>query len=176
MVQYRSTRRSLCSIASRWHVAVVGSGPAGFYATDQLLKKDPDVRVDMYERLPVPFGRVRYGVAPDHQDVKNVTERFTQIASSSRVSFPGNVHVGDGGAEGTASVSLPRLLEHYDAVVLANGSASNRLLGLEGEELPGVHSAREFVEWHNGHPEAVNRQFDLSRCQTQDSNVRSSPQ
>lgn len=161
-----AVRRVAMQASSRWRVAVVGSGPAGFYATDHLLKKDPDVHVDIFERLPVPFGLVRYGVAPDHQDVKNVTDRFTQIASNPRVNFIGNVHVGESGAQGAASVSLPKLMEHYDAVLLSYGSASNRQLGLAGEQLPGVHSAREFVEWYNGHPEAVDRRFNLSQCET----------
>ena len=159
-------RRGLATATSPWRVAVVGSGPAGFYATDHLLKKDADVQVDLFDRLPVPFGLVRYGVAPDHQEVKNVTERFTQIAISPRVRFLGNVHVGGGAPAGAADVSLPQLQEHYDAVLLAYGSASNRSLGVDGEQLPGVHSAREFVEWYNGHPEAVDRRFDLQSTET----------
>jgi len=91
----RGPFRRLCTSARRpWTVAIVGSGPAGFYAADFLLKKDADVRVSMFERLPTPFGLVRYGVAPDHQEVKNVTERFGQIATDPRFTFFGNVSVG----------------------------------------------------------------------------------
>ena len=88
-----------------WHVAIVGSGPSAFYAADFLLKGDPDVHVDIYERLPVPFGLVRYGVAPDHQEVKNVTLRFDEIASSQRCSLLANVKVADAAAQGDVSAA-----------------------------------------------------------------------
>ena len=165
-------RRAAYSTASQqpWHVAIVGSGPAAFYAADQLLKNDPEVRVDFYEQLPVPFGLVRFGVAPDHQDVKTVTERFEQIEreSKGRVSYAGNVHVGAPGAgrPGQASLELGTLREHYSAVLLAYGAADDRTLGVPGEELAGVHAARQFVEWYNGHPQAAGESFDLSRCET----------
>lgn len=156
-----------------WHVAVVGSGPAGFYTADQLLKGDPDVHVDIYERLPVPFGLVRYGVAPDHQDVKNVTERFCQIAGHERCSLLANVRVGADDPEGAAhaasrpaTIGLDSLSSHYHAVVLAYGADADRPLGLPGEELGGVYSAREFVEWYNGHPSAAGRSFGLGACET----------
>ena len=168
--------RQFGSAAERpWHVAIVGSGPAGFYAADQLLKGDPDVRVDIYEALPVPFGLVRYGVAPDHQDVKNVTDRFGQIASNPRCSLLANVRVGPAAAEddpaigaaGAAStVELSALREHYHAVLLAYGADADRELGGPGEQLGGVHSARHFVEWYNGHPSGVGRSFGLERCET----------
>ena len=107
-------RRLCSSLASRtWHVAVVGSGPAAFYAADHLLKNDPDVHVHLFEQLPVPFGLVRFGVAPDHQDVKNVTERFEQIEreSNGRCTFSGNVHVGapDAARPEQASLRLEEL-------------------------------------------------------------------
>ena len=110
----RRMLRRFSSVPSRtWHVAVVGSGPAAFYATDHLLKNDPDVQVDLYEQLPVPFGLVRFGVAPDHQDVKNVTERFEQIEreSGGRCTFTGNVHVGapDAARPEQASLRLEEL-------------------------------------------------------------------
>jgi hypothetical protein len=106
--------RRFSSVPSRtWHVAVVGSGPAAFYATDHLLKNNPDVHVDLFEQLPIPFGLVRFGVAPDHQDVKNVTERFEQIEreSGGRFSFSGNVHVGapDAARPEQASLCLEEL-------------------------------------------------------------------
>ena len=157
------------SAAARWYVAIVGSGPAAFYTADQLLKNDPDVRVDLYERLPVPFGLVRYGVAPDHQDVKNVTDRFGKIASDPRCTLLGNVHVGGGGPRSagiSAVLPLDALRARYSAVVLACGADADRTLGVPGEELAGVHSAREFVEWYNGHPLGADRAFSLSSCET----------
>ena len=167
----RLSRRRFASAASGgspWHVAIVGSGPAGFYTADFLLKGSPDVRVDIYERLPVPFGLVRYGVAPDHQSVKNVTERFAQIASDPRCSLLANVLVGpcDDAAGVAASVPLQTLREQYHAIVLAGGADRDRTLGLPGEDLDGVHSARQFVEWYNGHPSAVGRSFGLQSCET----------
>ena len=160
--------RRLCTLPSRWHVAIIGSGPAGFYAADHLLKNDPNVCVDIFERLPVPFGLVRYGVAPDHQSVKNVTERFAQIASTPRCSLLANVVVGSPGAyNGTAShISLEALRDEYHAVVLAYGAGSDRPLGIPGEDLKGVHAARQFVEWYNGHPTAAGAGFDLSQTET----------
>ena len=161
-------RRLSTSAAKPWHVAIIGSGPAGFYTADFLLKGDPDVRVDIFERLPVPFGLVRYGVAPDHQTVKNVTDRFGQIASDPRCSLLANVRVGDGDDPTgvAASVPLAKVREQYHAVVLACGADTDRTLGLPGEELEGVHSARQFVEWYNGHPRAVGRTFGLAGCET----------
>ena len=114
MLRRAAALRRFSSVPSRaWHVAVVGSGPAAFYATDHLLKNDPDVHVDLFEQLPVPFGLVRFGVAPDHQDVKNVTERFEQIEreSGGRCSYWGNVHVGapDAARPEQASLRLEEL-------------------------------------------------------------------
>lgn len=152
------------STGAAWHVAIVGSGPAAYYTADQLLKNDPNVRVDLYERLPVPFGLVRYGVAPDHQTVKNVTERFDQISSDPRCSLLCNVRIGEGEdpAGHAASLSLQSLREHYNAVVLAYGADTDRTLGIPGEDLHGVHAAREFVEWYNGHPAAAVAQDAMS--------------
>ena len=166
----RLSRRfaSAASNGSPWHVAIIGSGPAGFYTADFLLKGNPDVRVDIYERLPVPYGLVRYGVAPDHQSVKNVTERFTQIASEPRCSLLANVQVGpcDDATGVAANVPLQTLREQYHAVVLACGADTDRTLGLPGEDLDGVYSARQFVEWYNGHPRAVGRNIGLDSCET----------
>ncbi|KOO53708.1 NADPh:adrenodoxin mitochondrial-like protein, partial [Chrysochromulina tobinii] len=144
------------------------TGPAGFYTADQLLKSDPGVHVDIYERLPVPYGLVRYGVAPDHQAVKNVTDRFEQIVSDPRCSLLANVRVGAAGPPGDVAAHLPfeALREQYHAVVLAYGADADRSLGLSGEGLRGVHSARTFVEWYNGHPHAADRDFELGRCET----------
>jgi len=165
----RAHRRSIASVAApAWHVAIVGSGPSGFYTADQLLKGDPSVRVDIYDRLPVPYGLVRYGVAPDHQTVKNVTDRFEQISSDPRCSLLTNVRVGAPGPAGdvAAHLSFDALREQYHAVVLAYGADTDRSLGIPGEDLEGVHAARNFVEWYNGHPAAVDRDFGLSRCET----------
>ena len=169
LVRSGTPRRRLSSGGTTpWHVAIVGSGPSAFYAADFLLKGDPDVHVDIYERLPVPFGLVRYGVAPDHQEVKNVTLRFDEIASSQRCSLLANVKVADAAAQGDVSALVPlsALREHYHGVVLAYGADADRTLGLPGEDLTGVHSARHFVEWYNGHPSAVGHDFGLASCET----------
>ncbi|KAG8460801.1 hypothetical protein KFE25_010856 [Diacronema lutheri] len=163
----RAARRALASSAATgggaWRVCIVGSGPAGFYTADALLKGSPDVRVDILDRLPVPFGLVRYGVAPDHPEVKNVTERFTGIARDARVRFAGNVRVADGAG---LTVSVDELRARYDAVVLACGADGDRALRLPGEGLRGVSSAREFVAWYSGHPDCARAGWDLSRHDT----------
>uniref|UniRef100_A0A8C6RIX9 NADPH:adrenodoxin oxidoreductase, mitochondrial n=1 Tax=Nannospalax galili TaxID=1026970 RepID=A0A8C6RIX9_NANGA len=127
-------------------VCVVGSGPAGFYTAQHLLKHHPQAHVDIYEKQLVPFGLVRFGVAPDHPEVKNVINTFTQTARSDRCAFWGNVVVG-------RDVSVPELQEAYHAVVLSYGAEDHQALGIPGEELPGVVSARAFVGWYNGLPE-----------------------
>ncbi|KAG8509619.1 NADPH:adrenodoxin oxidoreductase, mitochondrial [Galemys pyrenaicus] len=134
-------------------ICVVGSGPAGFYTAQHLLKHHPQAHVDLYEKQLVPFGLVRFGVAPDHPEVKNVINTFTQTAHSHRCAFHGNVVVG-------RDVTVPELREAYHAVVLSYGAEDHRALGIPGEELPGVLSARAFVGWYNGLPE--NREPDLS--------------
>nr|XP_020858221.1 NADPH:adrenodoxin oxidoreductase, mitochondrial isoform X2 [Phascolarctos cinereus] len=128
------------------HICVVGSGPAGFYTAQHLLKHHPQAQVDIYEKQLVPFGLVRFGVAPDHPEVKNVINTFTQTAYSPRCAFRGNVTVG-------RDVSVSELQEAYHAVVLSYGAEDHRTLGIPGEELPGVISARDFVGWYNGLPE-----------------------
>lgn len=139
-------------------VAIVGSGPAGFYTTQKLLK-NPDINVDIYEKLPVPFGLVRYGVAPDHQDVKNVINSFTSVANTDRVNFYGNIDLG-------RDISLDELANAYHAVVLCYGSAQDKLLGIEGEETTkNTVSARNFVGWYNGLPENKDLDIDLN-CDT----------
>lgn len=119
-------------------VAVVGAGPSGFYAAKYLLRGSPDVTVDLLDALPTPHGLVRAGVAPDHPDVKSVAHDFEQVAGDPRAGFLGNVRLG-------ADVSLDELRGLYDGVVLAYGAASDRALGLPGEQLDGVLSARAFV-------------------------------
>uniref|UniRef100_A0A672IH27 NADPH:adrenodoxin oxidoreductase, mitochondrial n=1 Tax=Salarias fasciatus TaxID=181472 RepID=A0A672IH27_SALFA len=139
-------------------ICVVGSGPAGFYTAQHLLKARQDVEVDIYERLPVPFGLVRFGVAPDHPEVKNVINTFTQTASHARCNFYGNVNVGK-------DVSIDELRRAYHAIVLSYGAEGNRSMGVPGENLPGVYSAKDFVGWYNGLPSCRELTPDLS-CDT----------
>jgi ferredoxin/flavodoxin---NADP+ reductase len=136
-------------------VAVVGSGPAGFYAAGALLGADLAVEVDMIERLPTPWGLVRLGVAPDHPKIKSVSRAFEKIALQPGFRFLGNVEVG-------RDVENDELLEHYDAVVYAVGAQSDRRMGIPGEDLPGSWAATEFVAWYNGHPDFQELHFDLS--------------
>jgi ferredoxin/flavodoxin---NADP+ reductase len=136
-------------------VAVIGSGPAGFYAAGHLLKDSGGrFEVDMLERLPTPWGLVRSGVAPDHPKIKSVTRIYEKTAEHPRFRFFGNVHVGD-------HVSHEELREHYHAIVYATGSPVDRALGIPGEELSGSHAATEFVGWYNGHPDHVDLEVDL---------------
>ncbi|MCD6671684.1 MAG: FAD-dependent oxidoreductase [Burkholderiaceae bacterium] len=130
------------------HVAIVGSGPAGCYLADQLLRLVPDAQVDIVERLPVPFGLVRYGVAPDHQGTKAVSRLLDRVLARDRLRFFGNVEVG-------RDVRLEELRELYDAVVLATGAPRDRRLGIPGETLPGVVGSASFVGWYNGHPDCA---------------------
>ncbi len=137
-------------------MAVVGSGPAGFYAAEALLaSEDPLVHVDVFERLPTPWGLVRSGVAPDHPKLKNVSKRYAGTAEHERFRFFGNVTVGE-------HVTREELLERYDAVVYAFGAQTDRALGIPGEDLPGSASATAFVGWYNGHPDFRDEHFDLS--------------
>ncbi|MBI5150180.1 MAG: FAD-dependent oxidoreductase [Candidatus Omnitrophica bacterium] len=136
-------------------VAVVGAGPSGFYAAEALLHSGKNVVVDMFERLPVPFGLVRYGVAPDHPKIRNVIKIYEKIAEIPGFSFLGNVTVG-------RDISVAELKNFYDAVLLTCGAQSDRRLGIPGEDLPGSHTATEFVAWYNGHPDFRAREFDLS--------------
>jgi len=129
------------------HFAVVGSGPAGFYTAEALEKAYGDqARVDILDRYPVPYGLIRFGVAPDHQSLKAVSKRYDKVAESAGVDFIGNVTVG-------RDLSIAELLELYDAVILATGAPHDRKLGIPGEELPGVVGSGEFVGWYNGHPD-----------------------
>jgi ferredoxin--NADP+ reductase len=129
------------------HFAVVGSGPAGFYTAEALVKAYGETgRIDIIDRYPVPYGLIRFGVAPDHQSLKAVSKRYDQVAGESSVRFVGNVNVG-------RDVSVGELTELYDAVILAIGAPHDRKLGIPGEELPGVVGSAEFVGWYNGHPD-----------------------
>jgi len=137
-------------------IAVVGAGPAGFYAAGHLLKDaDGRVEVDMFERLPTPWGLVRSGVAPDHPKIKSVTRIYEKTASHPRFRWFGNVCVG-------RDLSREELLAHYSAVVYAVGAPADRPLGIPGEELPGSVPATDFVGWYNGHPDCPDLTFDLS--------------
>lgn len=135
-------------------VAVVGSGPSGFYAAEALLKSERPVRVDVLERLPCPFGLVRSGVAPDHPKLKNAIKVYEQIAAHPAFGYFGNVTVG-------RDVTVCELRELYDAVIFCCGAESDRRLGIPGEDLAGSHTATEFVGWYNGHPDYRDRSFDL---------------
>ena len=129
------------------HFAVVGSGPAGFYTAEALEKAyGAKARIDILDRYPVPYGLIRFGVAPDHQSLKAVSKRYDKVAESAGVDFIGNVTVGQ-------DVSVAELLELYDGVILAIGAPHDRKLGIPGEELTGVIGSAEFVGWYNGHPE-----------------------
>jgi hypothetical protein len=127
------------------NIAIIGSGPAGCYLADHLLRLIPDASIDILEKLPVPFGLIRYGVAPDHQNTKNVARLFDRLLGRDRVNLFGNVEVG-------RDVKLSELLSLYDAVILATGAAHDRRLGIPGEDLAGVAGSGAFVSWYNGHP------------------------
>lgn len=129
------------------HIAVIGSGPAGYYSAEALQKQfGDDVRIDMIDRMPVPYGLIRFGVAPDHQSIKAVYRRYEKVALSDNVRFCGNVLVG-------RDVTIPELLNLYDAVILATGAPNDASLEIPGGDLPGVIGSAGFVGWYNGHPE-----------------------
>ncbi len=137
-------------------VAIVGSGPAGFYVAEHLLKRDGLVaEIDMYERLPTPFGLVRFGVAPDHQKIKNVCRTFERVAGKGGFRFLGNVEIG-------RHISLTDLRQHYHQICFATGALSDRRMNIPGEDLDRSHPATEFVAWYNGHPDYRDLEFDLS--------------
>ena len=136
-------------------VAVVGSGPAGFYAAGALLSADPPAEVDLIERLPTPWGLVRLGVAPDHPKLKTVSRAFERIAEQPGFRFLGNVEVG-------RDLRHEDLVRLYDAVIYAVGAQTDRRLGIPGEDLPGSWPATDFVAWYNGHPDYQQLEFDLS--------------
>src|SRR5688572_6036118 len=129
------------------HFAIVGSGPAGFYTAEALAKAYGDqARIDIFDRYPVPYGLIRFGVAPDHQSLKAVSKRYDKIAETEGVRFVGNVAIGQ-------DVAIDDLRTLYDAVILAIGAPHDRKLGIPGEDLPGVVGSAEFVGWYNGHPD-----------------------
>ena len=137
------------------HIAIIGSGPAGYYTAEAAQKKfGDDVRVDILDRLPVPFGLIRFGVAPDHQSIKAVAGRYEKVALSDNVRFVGNVTVGK-------DVNIDELQTLYDAVILATGAPNDRPLDIAGADLPGVFGSAAFVGWYNGHPDYADLQPPL---------------
>ena len=137
-------------------VAIIGSGPSAFYAADYLMKQPPlVVEIDMFDRLPTPYGLVRGGVAPDHQKIKSVTKVFEAIASKPNFRFYGNVELGK-------HLTLADFKDHYHQILYAVGAQTDRRMGIPGEDLVGSHPATEFVAWYNGHPDFRDHKFDLS--------------
>jgi ferredoxin--NADP+ reductase len=138
-------------------VAIVGAGPAGYYAADHLLRQDGVVvEVDMIDRLPTPYGLVRAGVAPDHQKIKSVTAAFDKVAAHPRFRFYGGVDVG-------THITVADLRRHYHQILYSTGAQTDRRMGIPGEDLKGSHPATEFVAWYNGHPAYRDLQFDLTQ-------------
>ncbi|MEZ5709497.1 MAG: FAD-dependent oxidoreductase [Blastomonas sp.] len=129
------------------HLAIIGSGPAGYYTAEAAAKAfGDDVRIDIIDRLPVPYGLIRFGVAPDHQSIKAVSRRYEKTALTDNVRFVGNVCIGQ-------DIKVAELQEIYDAVILATGAPHDRKLDIPGSDLPGVIGSAAFVGWYNGHPE-----------------------
>ena len=138
-------------------VAVVGAGPTGYYAADHLFRQQAAVvAVDVFDRLPTPYGLVRAGVAPDHQKIKSVTAAFDKVAAHPRFRFYGGVEFG-------THVRVEDLRRHYHQILYSTGAQTDRRMGIPGEDLRGSHAATEFVAWYNGHPDYRDRQFDLSQ-------------
>jgi ferredoxin--NADP+ reductase len=140
---------------SRPRVAVVGAGPAGAFAASSLLRITGDTEIDLFERLPTPWGLLRGGVAPDHQEIKRLQDTFDRQTLQRGCRFLGNVAVG-------VDVTHEELMRHYTAVVYATGAQTDKSLGIPGEDLPGSRAATEFVAWYNGHPDYRGLEFDLS--------------
>jgi len=151
----RWTVRQLGTIENPLKIAIVGSGPSGFYAAEALLQSEYTIEVDILERLPVPYGLVRHGVAPDHPRLKDVADTYAKIAQHPRFFFTGNVSFG-------RDLILKELADFYHAVILATGAATDRKLGFPGEDMPGIYAATSFVGWYNGHPDFRDLEFDLS--------------
>lgn len=136
-------------------VAVIGAGPAGFFVTEKLLAQAAvPVAIDLFERLPTPYGLVRFGVAPDHEKIKNVTRSFDKVAARPGFRFYGNVDIG-------RHLTLDDLRRHYHLICFTTGAQTDRRMGIPGEDLAGSHPATEFVAWYNGHPDYRDRVFDL---------------
>ena len=147
----------LGTAAQPLRVAIIGAGPAGFYAAERLFKEtELVIEVDLYDRLPTPFGLVRNGVAPDHQKIKSVTAAFDRIAANPRFRFFGHVELG-------SDVTVDDLKAHYHQILYSTGAQTDQPLGIPGDDLIGSHPATEFVAWYNGHPDYRDCEFDLSQ-------------
>jgi ferredoxin--NADP+ reductase len=142
-------------LAGSPRVAIVGAGPAGAFAASCLLRARGDVQIDLFERLPTPWGLLRGGVAPDHQEIKRLQDTFDRETLAHGCRFFGNVEIG-------VDVSHAELMRHYRAVIYATGAQTDKSLGIPGEDLPGSCAATEFVAWYNGHPDYRDLEFDLS--------------
>src|SRR5262245_53669075 len=139
-----------------FRIAIIGAGPLGFFLAEKLLSQETvPVSVDLFERLPTPYGLVRYGVAPDHEKIRNVTKAFDKVAAKAGFRFFGNVEIGK-------HVTLEELRHYYHLIAFTTGAQTDRRMGIPGEDLPGSHTATEFVAWYNGHPDYRDREFDLS--------------
>ena len=154
--RHKTIAAALGTAGNPLRTAIIGSGPAGFYTAEHLLKQDDiHVRVDMFDALPTPFGLVRFGVAPDHQKIKSVTRVFDRIAQRDNFRFFGDVTIGE-------HLTLDDLTTHFHQVCFATGAQTDRRMGIPDEDLPRSHPATEFVAWFNGHPDYRNYEFDLS--------------
>jgi ferredoxin/flavodoxin---NADP+ reductase len=140
---------------TRPRVAIVGAGPAGAFTAASLLRARGDAEIDLFERLPTPWGLLRGGVAPDHQEIKRLEDTFDRQTLKRGCRFLGNVQVG-------VDISHGELMGHYSAVIYATGAQTDKSLGIPGEELPGSWAATQFVAWYNGHPDYRDLEFDLS--------------
>src|SRR6201986_3968540 len=140
-------------------VAIIGAGPSGFYAAGQLLAIDePQFAVDLYDRLPTPYGLVRSGVAPDHPKIKSVTKAYDKTSRHERFRFFGHVELG-------SDLTRRQLLDHYHVVCYTIGTSTDKRLGIPGDDLKGSHAATEFVAWYNGHPDHCGLEVDLQAKQ-----------
>jgi ferredoxin/flavodoxin---NADP+ reductase len=139
-------QQSVEPVSAPLRVAVVGAGPAGIYASDILTKNDPTATVDIYDRLPTPYGLIRYGVAPDHPRIKQIIVALHRVMESDRIKFFGNVQVG-------VDVKVDELRQFYDAIIFATGAERDRSMGIPGEDLAGSHGAADFVAFYDSHPD-----------------------
>jgi adrenodoxin-NADP+ reductase len=142
---FQRVRNYALNASRPFRLAIIGSGPAGFYTAYKVMREHSDARIDMYEHFPVPYGLVRFGVAPDHPEVKNCQETLDTVAESPNFDFIGNINVGH-------DLPLEVIKPHYDAILFAYGASKDKDLGIPGENLRGVYSARDFVAWYNGLP------------------------
>ena len=135
-------------------VAVVGSGPAGIYASDLLVKSDVDVQIDLFEKMPTPFGLIRYGVAPDHPRIKGIVQSLHNVMEKEEIRFLGNIEIG-------RDITVEEMREYYDAIIFATGSTADKALNLPGSDLNGNFGAAEFVGFYDGNPN-FKRDWDVS--------------